>query len=49
MAMPQHSSVSGIKNAVREGVSGIKVYMDKEIVGRLVAPTVSMQIAREVQ
>ena len=42
-------SVNGLKNAVRDGVSGIKVYMDKEIVGRLVAPTVSMQIAREVQ
>lgn len=41
--------VTGIRNAVRDGVSGIKVYMDKEIVGRLVAPTVSMQIAREVQ
>lgn len=44
-----NDSVNGLKNAVRDGVSGIKVYMDKEIVGRLVAPTVSMQIAREVQ
>ena len=44
-----NDGVNGIKNAVRDGVSGIKVYMDKEIVGRLVAPTVSMEIAREVQ
>lgn len=34
-----------IGNAVKSGVSGIRVYMDKVAVGHLVAPTVSQDIA----
>ena len=39
---------SGMKAAVREGVSGIRVTLDGYAVGQLVAPYVSQQIAREM-
>lgn len=38
---------SGIKKAVREGVSDIKVYIDGEKAGRLLAPYVSQTIAEQ--
>ena len=43
------NSISGLKKAVTDGVAGIKVYMDGELVGHLVAPVVSQEIARGVQ
>ena len=42
------SSITGMKRAVADGVSGIRVYMDGVAVGHLVAPTVSEDIARAV-
>lgn len=41
------SSISGMKKAFVDGMSNVKVVMDRETVGRLVADIVSQQIARE--
>ena len=40
--------VRAVKEGAANGVSGIRVFMDGTVVGRLVAPTVSRYIAAEV-
>lgn len=42
-------ALSGMTKAFANTLSGVKVVMDGETVGRLVAPTVSQRIAREAQ
>lgn len=43
------SAVQQMPGAVAKGISGIRVNLDGQTVGRLVAPYVSQQIAREIQ
>ena len=43
------SAVQQMPNAVAKGISGIRVNLDGQTVGRLVAPYVSQQIAQEIQ
>ena len=41
-------AVNKMPSAVQRGVSGIRVYMDGQAVGNLVAPYVSAAIARDI-
>jgi len=43
------SAVQQMPSAVAKGISGIRVNLDGQTVGRLVAPYVSQQIAQEIQ
>ena len=43
------SAVQQMPGAVAKGISGIRVNLDGQTVGRLVAPYVSQQIAQEIQ
>jgi len=42
------SSIAGLKNAIVNGVSNIRVYLDGDTVGRLLVPRISEGIARQI-